>query len=108
MNKQEYFNVSVIKEQKQIIMARDVARVLSGFCDDEPEFEQAIEQSGKTFQECLDSIANSTGRGISDCEAYDKAVKFYFSTASVSMIPHIHLGEYVEETESTFESLLDF
>ena len=46
-----------------------------------------MEQSGKSFQECLDKVIKGVGKSISDLEVYTKAVKFYFSTAVV----HFHM-----------------
>lgn len=83
MNTKEYFKNSEIKGHKQAVMAPSVAAALVSFCEQEPEFEQAVEQSGKTFQDCMDAVANGTGGSISDLDAYRKAVKFYFSTADI-------------------------
>lgn len=75
------------KGAKQIAIAGSVADALQTFCTQEPEFAQAIEQSGKTFQQCLDAVVKGAGSSLSDLEAYRRAVKFYFSTASV----HFHM-----------------
>lgn len=79
----EYFG-GRITGQKQKAIGPAVAEALTSFCEQEPEFEQAIEQSGKTFQECLDEVVKGCGSCLSDIEAYRRAVKFYFSTATVS------------------------
>lgn len=83
MDRKKYFDVKGIKGRYQKAIAAETAKALVTFCGQEPEFEQAIEQSEKTFQECLDSIVKKVGGSISDLEVYSKAVKFYFSTASV-------------------------
>ncbi len=83
MNIKEYFNVENIKGQCQKVVALETAEVLQLFCNQEPEFEQAIKQSGKTFQECLDSIVKGITTGLSDLKAYKRAVQFYFSTADI-------------------------
>lgn len=83
MDRKEYFKIKNIKGRKQKVVSSYVADTLNTFCEQEQEFEQAIEQSGKTFQECLDSIVKGTGNSISDLEVYAKAAKFYFSTAAV-------------------------
>ena len=80
-----------IKGQKQKAISSAVAEALTSFCEQEPEFEQAIEQSGKTFQECLNEVVNGCGSCLSDIEAYRRAVKFYFSTATVSFRMEIDL-----------------
>lgn len=83
MDKEKYFDVKSIKGKKQTAIAGAVANALKQFCEQEPEFEQAVDQSGKTYGECLDSVVKGIGCSISDLEAYSKAVKFYFSTAVV-------------------------
>ncbi|MBP5362269.1 MAG: hypothetical protein J6Y71_04505 [Ruminococcus sp.] len=87
MDTKNYFYNSRITGQKQSVMAPSVAAALVSFCEQEPEFEQAVEQSGKTFQDCMDDVAKGIGRSISDLDAYKKAVKFYFSTADI----HFHM-----------------
>lgn len=80
-----------IKGQKQKAISSAVAEALTSFCEQEPEFEQAILQSGKTFQACLDEVVKDCGSCLSDIEAYRRAVKFYFSTATVSFRMEIDL-----------------
>ena len=91
MERNEYFKTTGIKGRIQEAIARSVAEALETFCDQEAEFEQAIEQSGKTFQDCLNEVAKDVGGSLSDIEAYRRAVKFYFSTATVSFIMRIDL-----------------
>lgn len=92
MDKEKYFDVKGIKGQKQKVIASETAKALTHFCEQEPEFEQAIEQSGKTFQKCLDSVCEGVGNSMSDLEAYSKAVKFYFTTAEVHFNMSIDLS----------------
>lgn len=92
MDKEKYFDIKKIKGQKQTAIAKDVAKALKQFCEQEPEFEQAVEQSGKTYSECLDSIVKGVGNSISDIEAYSKAVKFYFTIAEVHFNMSIDLS----------------
>lgn len=92
MNKKEYFYGGKIKGQVQQAIAPATAAALSSFCEQEPEFEQAIEQSGKTFQECLDEVAKGVRGSISDIDVYRKAAKFYFSTATVNFVMNIDLA----------------
>ena len=91
MTKEQYFK-NAIKGAKQQAVASAVQEALESFCEQEPEFEQAILQSGKTFQECLDSVVKDCGSCLSDIEAYRRAVKFYFSTATVSFKMTIDLS----------------
>ncbi len=82
-----YFDTSVIVGRYQRAVAAGTAKALMEFCKQEPEFEQAIEQSGVDFQCCLDKVIKGIGESLSDLEVYTKAVKFYFSTAVV----HFHM-----------------
>lgn len=95
MDKLKYFDTSKVKGKFQQVIAKETAEALESFCTQEPELEQAIEQSGKTFQECLDKITkgiSASNPGISDIEIYRRAAKFYFSTAAVSFVMNIDLS----------------
>ena len=92
MDKKKYFDVKDIKGKKQTAIAKDTAKALLQFCKQEPEFEKAVEQSGKTYAECLDSIVKDVGSSVSDLEVYSKAVKFYFETAKVHFNMSIDLS----------------
>lgn len=89
----EYFSTKGITGQIQKVIAQETAKALQEFARQEPEFEQAIEQSGKTFQACLDAVADSCDErgGVSDLEVYRKAVQFYFSTADIRFRMEIDL-----------------
>ena len=87
---EKYFEEE-IKGRKQSAIASAVRDALENFCDQEQEFEQAILQSGKSFQECLNSVVENCGSCLSDIEAYRRAVKFYFTTATVSFVMTIDL-----------------
>ena len=121
MNKKEYFSTAGIKGRYQQAVAEGVANALTLFCEQEPEFEQSVEQSGKTFQECLDEICKGIGKSISDLEIYRRAVKFYFSVAEVHFNmsidlcgnnghnpPPITQTEHKRELNITLDGLLDF
>lgn len=90
--KKGYLSTEKIKGNKQKAIAESVVVALQSFCEQEPEFEQAIEQSSKSFQDCLDACVKDCGAAISDIEVYRRAVKFYFSTASVSFVMQIDLS----------------
>lgn len=77
-----YFDVKPKGRHAQVL-AKPTANALMEFCRQEPEFEQAIEQSGKTFGDCLTAITKGIGQSISDLEIYTRAVKFYFPVAAV-------------------------
>ncbi|MCR4759702.1 MAG: PcfK-like family protein [Oscillospiraceae bacterium] len=77
-----YFDVKPKGRHAQAI-AKPTADALMEFCRQEPEFEQAIVQSGKSFEDCLQAITKNIGNAISDLEVYSRAVKFYFPVAAV-------------------------
>ena len=113
MDFKEYFDIKNIKGQYQKAVAESTANTLIEFCGQEQEFEQAIEQSGKSFQECLDFAVKDIKQSCSDFEIYEKAVKFYFSTAKIRVRMTIDLiGKTESRQESSFgvslDSLLDF
>lgn len=118
MDKEKYFDISGIKGKYQRAVAAETAKALMLFCGQEPEFEQAVEQSGRTFQECLDGVIKGIKQSCSDIEVYSRAVKFYFSTAEVHFNMSIDLiGENRNEPPITLkksslsvslDSLLDF
>lgn len=78
------------------VIYEPTAKALELFCEQEPEFKQAVEQSGKTFNQCIDSVAEEIGESISDLKVFEKAVQFYFSEATISMIMTINMSGKVE------------
>ncbi|MBQ8921030.1 MAG: hypothetical protein IJ060_02590 [Oscillospiraceae bacterium] len=78
----KYFDVKP-KNRHASVIAKPTADALMEFCRQEPEFEQAIIQSGESFTDCLNAITKGIGSAISDLEVYSRAVKFYFPVASV-------------------------
>lgn len=111
-----YFDEKIVGNIQRVI-AGPTAKALQEFARQEPEFEQAIEQSGKTFQACLDAVADSCDKrgGVSDLEVYRKAAQFYFSTADVRFHMEIDLSagngapKPRKETLSvSLDELLDF
>ncbi len=120
MDLNEYFDHKPIKGQIQKAIAEETAKALMYFCEQEQEFRQAVEQSDKTFQQCLDAVAKGVGRSISDLKAYQKAVEFYFTGAQVHFRMEIDLvGDAAEkkpeitmsrksELSVSLDDLLDF
>lgn len=74
-------------------VAPSVAEALTTFCAQNAEFAQAVEQSGKTAAECVESTVKNCGGSISDIEVYRKAVQFYFEGATVHFSMTIDLGD---------------
>ncbi len=64
------------------IMAAPVAKQLRAFCKQEPEFAQVVALGG-SFKECMEAVTKGLGTSISDINAYERAVRFYFPGARV-------------------------
>lgn len=77
------------------IMHSDVLNALCCFCEQNAEFAQAICQSDKTLEDCMKAVAKGVTTGISDLEAYKRAVQFYFKGATVSFKMLIDVGDGV-------------
>ena len=100
------------------VVKSGVLQALVSFAEQNLEFAQAIEQSDKSFADCLETTVKGTGNGISDLDAYKRAVTFYFPGADVKCTMTIDLGdggfsnsEPVPENkaiEVSLDSLLDF
>lgn len=80
-------------------IAKPTADALWSFCEQEPEFAQAVEQSEKSFDECIKEISRGLGRACSDLTVFTKAVQFYFPGATISYNMDIHLSGTVEAKE---------
>ena len=93
------------------IMKSAVKDTLADFCRQEEEFAQAIVQGG-SFTDCMKAVAKSCGTGISDLEAYRRAVRFYFPGAEIRFQMTIDLiGDAAGERESAQDTgpmILDF
>lgn len=79
-----------VKGPKETAMAPAVFDTLKKFCQQEPEFAQAVVQGG-SFAECMNAVAKGVGKSISDLEAYGKAVQFYFPGAKIHFLMDIDL-----------------
>lgn len=82
--------------QKGKVIAGPTAEALKSFCRQEPEFDQAVEQSGKTFNDCIEEIAVGLGQSTSDLSVFTKAVQFYFPGATISFNMTINLSGSAE------------
>lgn len=105
MDLQKYFCASGIKGNIQQAIAKETADTLKQFCTQEAEFMQAVEQSGKSFQNCLDYVAKGAGSSLSDFKAYSKAVEFYFPGAKIQFQMKIDLigdaDKFIPEQNTT-------
>lgn len=93
------------------IMKSAVKDTLADFCRQDDEFAQAVVQGG-SFTDCMKAVAKSCGTGISDLEAYRRAVRFYFPGAEIRFQMTIDLiGDAAGERESAQDigtMILDF
>ncbi len=107
---EKYFSCSKVTGKVQKIIAPKTAEALELFCEQSREFTQAVEQSDKTFQDCLDSIAKGINRngGVSDFEVFKAAAEFYFKGAEIHFEMKIDLGEDETPVAVSFDDLLDF
>lgn len=64
------------------VMAEPVKKQLVAFCEQEPEFAQAVVHGG-SFNDCMAEVTKNVGASISDIEAYERAVRFYFPCARI-------------------------
>lgn len=72
-----------------------VLNALCEFCRQNAEFAQAICQSDKHFTACLAEIVEGIKGSISDLDLYTRAVKYYFSTATIHFQMLIDVGDGV-------------
>lgn len=86
------------------IMKKDVAAALEEFCRQDAEFAQAVAQGGK-FSDCMKAVAQGVKNGISDLEAFRRAVTFYFPGAAVEYQMKIDVcpNRVGEETQASPE-----
>lgn len=91
------------------VIINDVAATLKNFANQDEEFAQAIVQNEKTLQNCCEHILKGVSSGISDIEAYKKAVDFYFPGAEVTVEMSINLcGSVEKEKPSIVIDITDF
>ena len=80
------------------IMKSGVLGALKDFCRQDEEFAQAVVQGG-SFENCMKAVAKNCGNGISDLEAYRRAVQFYFHGADIRFRMEIDLCASVREND---------
>ena len=103
------------------IMHKAVRDALCEFCRQNAEFARAICQTDKHLDGCLKAVAKGCGNGISDLDAFTRAVQFYFSGATISFKMLIDVGDGVlsdrtpeaaapvpEPLEITLDNLMDW
>ena len=63
------------------------------FSEQNSEFAQAIEQSDKSFADCLKESVKGAKKHISDLDCYRRAVAFYFPGADIKCTMTLDLGD---------------
>lgn len=79
------------------VMKNPVAEALICFCEQQPEFDQAVAEAKGTFSECMAHVCKGIKGSISDIDAYRKAAEFYFPGSVVEMKMVIRMSEYEAE-----------
>ena len=82
------------------IMKQSVKQALENFCQQDEEFAQAVAQGG-TFENCMKKVATNCGNGLSDLEAFRRAVQFYFLGADIQFQMKIDLAPHDRDDEET-------
>ena len=74
------------------IMKDGVKKTLVQFCEQSEVFAEKVAH-GKSFEECMKAVAKNCGNGLSDVDAYKRAVKFYMPEAKIRVHMEIFTGE---------------
>ena len=74
------------------IMKDAVKKTLLQFCEQSEVFAEKVAH-GKSFEECMKAVAKNCGNGLSDVDAYQRAVKFYMPEAKIRVHMEIFTGE---------------
>lgn len=77
----------------ETVVKNAVLRTICKFCEQNAEFKQAIEQSGKSFADCLKASVAGAKEHISDLDCYKRAVAFYFPGADIKCTMTLDLGD---------------
>lgn len=110
--KKEYTEGKKSLGRAAVIMADGCLQALTSFINQDEEFADAVLQNSQTFINCMAVVEKNCGSGISDFEAYKRAVQFYFPGAEIEFCMKIHVNPFdleQEEKSETFKtfSLLD-
>ncbi len=75
------------------VIGKPIKEALISFCNQNSEFSRAVVRSTRTIGDCIKSVVSGNPGSLSDIEAYRRAVKFYFLTATVNFSMTIDLGD---------------
>ena len=84
---------NIILGNKEKAVKDAVLKTICKFCEQNAEFKQAIEQSNKSFADCLKATVKNAGTSIEDLEVYKRAVAFYFPGADIKCTMTLDLGD---------------
>jgi hypothetical protein len=87
----ELKNVKLGRHETEVKNA--VLRTICKFCEQNAEFKQAIEQSDKSFSDCLTATVKGAGASLEDLDVYKRAVAFYFPGADIKCTMTLDLGD---------------
>ena len=76
------------------IMASDTLKALISFVEQDEEFAIAVLQNSQTFGDCMKSVAKNIRNGISDLEAFKRAVQFYFPGAEIEYQMKLYVNPF--------------
>ncbi len=89
-------------DRKVAAVKEYVVKALVSFCEQDAEFAQAVVQSGKTLEKCIETAVAKSGTSISDLDLCQKAAAFYFPGCKVEFKMQIRMSEYeIADTDST-------
>mgnify|MGYP007016399298 FL=1 len=77
----------------ETVVKNAVMKTICKFCKQNAEFKQAIEQSDKSFADCLKATVKGAGASLEDLEVYKRAVAFYFPGADIKCTMTLDLGD---------------
>ncbi len=86
------------------IMYIETANALINFCEQSKLFAEVLYKTKRSFADCMDVVAKNPGSGISDIDAYRRAVQFYFPNSQIEFLMNITLGEAPDDKYITKES----
>lgn len=83
------------------VVKERTAETIRSFCKQSTAFAEVVFKTKRTLSECCESIVDgiSAKEGISDIDAFKKAVKFYFPDSDVEFQMLIHVGTMPTDDE---------
>lgn len=75
------------------------------FAKQNSEFAQAIEQSDKSFDDCLKATVKGAGASLEDLDVYKRAVAYYFPGADIKCTMTLDLGDNGFSNETSTEAV---